>query len=321
MNIKHLIENSPLYAQVKDDIKFDEELAPYTSFKIGGRAEALYLAKSVSELEAMCDFFIKKGVPLSIIGNASNLLISDEGVKGVVVQLSDFLSPHIIKEENTDVFVAVGAGTLIETFLQFCISSELSGLEDFGGLPASVGGAVFMNAKCFDTSISDVLVSAEVLRIEASSVSLSEYKMRQDEWGYKLSPFQKYAEGICLRQGREIVLSCLFKLKRGKKEEIQAKIEDRHKGRIEKKQFEFPSAGSVFKNDYTVGIPTGKLVSDAGLLGLQYGAAQVAPWHGNFIINRGGAQAKDVLHLMQEVKNAVQAKYGILLESEIIYCK
>ena len=321
MNIKQLIENHSLYSKIKDHFKFDEELAPYTSFKIGGKTEVLYSPKSTDELKTFCDFLIKEGVPLSIIGNASNLLISDEGIKGVVIHISDFTFPSITQQENDDIFVTVGAGTLIETFLQFCVDNEISGLEDFGGLPASVGGAVFMNAKCFDTSISDVLFSAEVLKISESGASLNEYKMQKDEWGYKHSPFQKFASGIRVLEGRELVLSCVFKLKKGKKNEIKARIEERHQGRIAKRQFEFPSAGSVFKNDYTIGIPTGKLVSDAGLLGLSYGAAQVAEWHGNFIINRGSASAKDVLNLMEKVKEAIKAKYDICLESEIIYCQ
>ena len=269
----------------------------------------------------MCKFFIEQKIEFSIIGNASNLLISDDGIKGVVIRISNFTIPSIIKQENDDVFVAVGAGTLIEDFLKFCIQHELSGLEDFGGLPASIGGAVFMNAKCFETSISDVLISAEVMKISKYDATLSEYKMQKNEWSYKSSPFQKCALGIHVQEGREIVLSCLFKLKKGKKEEIKAKIEERHQGRITKKQFEFPSAGSVFKNDYKIGIPTGKLVSDAGLLGLQCGAAQVAQWHGNFIINRGGASAKDVLQLMEKIRKKIQEKHGILLESEIIYCQ
>ena len=279
MNIKYLIETAPLYSQIKQHFRFAEELAPYTSFKIGGKAEALYLPESITELQTMFKFFIEQKIEFSIIGNASNLLISDDGIKGVVIRISNFTIPSIIKQENDDVFVAVGAGTLIEDFLKFCIQHELSGLEDFGGLPASIGGAVFMNAKCFETSISDVLISAEVMKISKYDATLSEYKMQKNEWSYKCSPFQKCALGIHVQEGREIVLSCLFKLKKG------------------------------------------KLVSDAGLLGLQCGAAQVAQWHGNFIINRGGASAKDVLQLMEKIRKKIQEKHGILLESEIIYCQ
>lgn len=321
MNAKHLIENHPLYPQLITHFKFDELLAPHTSFKIGGKAEVFYLPKSVNELETMCNFFIREGIELSIIGNASNLLISDDGLKGVVIQMSDFMPPSIIKSENDDVLVVAQAGTLIETFLQFCIANELSGLEDFGGLPASIGGAAFMNAKCFETSISDVLVSAEVMKVQANNVAISEYKMKKDDWAYKHSPFQECQSGIRLKEGREVVLSCVLKLKKGKREEIQKKIQEKKDGRRTKKQFDFPSAGSVFKNDYTIGIPTGKLVSDAGLLGLQCGAAQVAFWHGNFIINLGGATSNDVLELMTRVKQEIKTKYGILLESEIIYCE
>ncbi len=321
MNIRNLIENSPLCSKVKHHFKFDEALAPYTSFKIGGKAEVLYIPENVAELQTLCDFFIKAGIKLSIIGNASNLLISDEGIKGIVIHIADFALPCIIKKEKDDIFVHVRAGTLVETLLQFCIDNEISGLEDFGGLPASIGGATFMNAKCFDTSISDVLVSAEIMTISEHGASLGQYKMQQKDWGYKSSPFQKCTSGISIQAGRNLILSCIFRLKKGKKEEIKAKIEEKKSLRISKRQFDFPSAGSVFKNDYTIGIPTGKLVSDAGLLGLQCGAAQVAEWHGNFIINRGGASSKDVLRLMEQVKEAIKKQYGILLESEVIYCK
>ena len=320
-NLKNLIESYPSYSSIMSHFKFSEKLAPYTSFKIGGDAEVLYTPYDVIELKELCDFLIKNKVDISVIGNASNLLISDAGLLGVVFHFSKLHNISILKEEDDIVLLKVQAGVLMDDLLQFCIKESLSGLENFGGLPASIGGAVFMNAKCFNSSMADLISSVDYVQISKEGAVFGEYKMKMSEWSYKSSPFQENTWGIRALDGRKIILSCTFKLKKGSREEIKTKIEERYKERMQKRQFECPSAGSVFKNDYNLGIPTGKLVSESGLLGFAKNKAEIAPWHGNFIINRGGASSSDVLYIMQVVRTEVQKKYGILLEPEIIYCE
>ena len=320
MSFKEKIEKCPLYNEIKENFKFDEILAPYTSFKIGGKAEALYFPKTYNDLKEVCDFLLKENIPVSVIGNASNLLVSDQGIRGTVLSLSNFKIVEILEERGDTVFVRSDAGVTIEELLQFCITNELTGIENFAGLPASIGGAIFMNAKCFDSSMSDILFSVSYIKLKKNGCVLGKYVFNEKDWAYKISPFQKNSDGIKVLENREVIISSILALKKGKKEDIKQKAEAIYVQRVQKKQFDFPSAGSVFKNDYTIGIPTGKLVSESGLLGACKGKAEIAPWHGNFIINRGGASSNDVISLMQMVREEIKKKYGITLEAEIIYC-
>ena len=321
MLVKEKIENAYFYGKIKENFKFDERMAPYTSFKIGGNAEALYFPKNFNELKETCDFLLKENISISIIGNASNLLISDRGIKGVVISLSNFKKIEIFESQDDVVKLKVDAGVTIEELLQFCIENELTGVENFAGLPASIGGAIFMNAKCFDSSISDILFSVSYMKLEKNGCRIEKYSFNKNDWDYKVSPFQKNSDGVKVLENRNIVISSILVLRKGKKEDIKEKAGAIYSQRLQKRQFEFPSAGSVFKNDYTIGIPTGKLVSEAGLLAASKGGAEIAPWHGNFIINRGNATSSDVISLMQIVREEIKKKYGIMLEAEIIYCE
>ena len=321
MLVREKIENAHFYGEIKENFKFDERIAPYTSFKIGGNAEVLYFPKNFNELKETCDFFLKEDIPISIIGNASNLLVSDRGIKGVVISLSNFKTIEIAENQGDVVKLRVDAGVLIEELLQFCIENELSGIENFSGLPASIGGAIFMNAKCFELSISDILFAVIYIKMGETGCSFEKYFFDKNDWSYKTSPFQKNSDGIRVLKNRNVVISSILVLRKGKKEDIEEKAKAIYTQRVQKRQFEFPSAGSVFKNDYTIGIPTGKLVSEAGLLAASRGGAEIAPWHGNFIINRGNATSSDVISLMQMVREEIKKKYGIMLEAEIIYCE
>ena len=316
-----LIKTFSLYERVKENFRTEEIASSHTSFKIGGKIQIFYTPSTFNEFQQACDFFMQNKIETSIFGNGSNLLVSDRGVKGVVISLEKIKNISIVEENERDVVLKVDAGSKIDELLAFCVEHELSGMEDFAGLPASIGGATFMNAKCFDTSISDVFLYANCLVLSKLSCTLKEYKMKKSEWAYKKSPFQEHADGIKVHDGRLLLLSVFFALKKGCKDNIKEKIKIRLNARDEKKHFVYPSAGSVFKNDYNVGIPTGKLVSEAGLLGLGKGGAKIAPWHGNFIINTGGATASDVIYIMEEVRERIKTEYGIMLEPEIIYCE
>lgn len=320
-NIIEIVKTFPLYEKIKEDFKESEILSSHTSFKIGGAAQLFFTPSSFEELQEVCSFFIQNKIELSIFGNGSNLLVSDKGIKGVVISLEKLKDISIVEEKDECIVVKVDAGSKIDELLTFCVEHELSGMEDFAGLPASIGGATFMNAKCFDTSISDVLLCAQCLSLSKPSCSFVKYKIKDGDWAYKKSPFQQHTDGIKAHDGRLLILSVFFVLKKGFKEKIKEKMKMRVDTRNEKKHFAYPSAGSVFKNDYNVGIPTGKLVSEAGLLGFCKGGAKVAPWHGNFIINTGGATASDVIYIMEEIREKIKIEYGIILEPEIIYCE
>ena len=169
--------------------------------------------------------------------------------------------------------------------------------------------------------ISDVLISASVLYFSEKGCTIEEYECRQEEWGYKRSPFQprnkRYAE---LGDNRQIIVSATFRIARGDKALIRKAMESRIADRTAKGHFKLPSAGSVFKNNHAFGKASGKLIDETGLRGLQMGGAQVAPWHGNFIINTGNASQKDVKELVNFIVNVVKEKRNFVLQPEIIFC-
>jgi len=320
MSVRDIIEKHELYEKIKENFKFSCPLSSYTSFRIGGDGDVIYEPSNIDELQKMSSFFLEHNFEVSLIGNGSNLLVSDNGIRGVLIRLAKFKDISIIRNEEDDVFLNVGAGALVDDVITFCGDKGISGLEDFAGLPASIGGATFMNARCYESSFSDLLFSIKCMIFSKKGCILVDYKMQKKEWSYKSSPFQKKTMGVRALEGRCFILSVVLHLKHGIGDVVRQKANERYKTRVEKRQFEFPSAGSVFKNDYNVGIPTGKLISEAGLLGLSRGGAQISAWHGNFIINRGGAKARDVIEIMNIVRDNIKKRYALVLEPEIIYC-
>ncbi len=328
--IKTAIESSSLFKQGL--IKKDFPLKEFTSFKLGGNAEFFFEPSSKAELIEGLQLFMEERMSLSLIGGGTNLLISDKGIKGAVLSLKKLNSIEIIESKNLQnknnkadenaeaVFVKVGAGLLITDFTNWAIDNSISGLENFGGLPGSVGGASFMNARCYGSSISDIIYSAQTLSIRNNKIESSEYFFDEGDWDYKKSPFQKNTEGIKIMPKREIVLSVIFKLAKGEQAEIKKQTEDCYNDRIQKGHFKAPSAGSTFKNNRDFGKPSGKIIEEVGLKGLSIGGAQVAPWHGNFIINKDNASSKEVFDLISIVQKKVFEKTKFLLEPEVIFC-
>lgn len=298
---------------------FDYPLKERTGFKIGGSAEIFFTPYTEAELQEGLDLFKNLSVPVSIIGGATNLLIADTGIRGAVISLEHFNTVELVFETAADVFVRAGAGLLTDKLAHWAAENAVSGLESFGGLPGTLGGAAFMNARCYDTSVSEVLFSAKTVYYGKDGVIFEEYRPKPAEWGYKVSPFQKNAAGIRVLPERRLITELTFKLKRGNRAEITEKTREKIEDRIKKGHFKKPSAGSVFKNNRAFGAPCGKIIDEAGLRGLSLGGAQVAPWHGNFIVNNGEAEAEDVRKLIEKVQKIIGEKYGFLPEPEIIF--
>ena len=316
-NLFSILHNTPLFQE--GTIEFDKPLKPVTAYKIGGPAEALFCPKDEDHLKEALIFLSKNKIPASLIGGGTNILVSDKGFRGVLISLKNLNKIEIIGESENKVFVRAGAGVLTDTLTKWAVENSLSGLECFGGLPGSVGGAVFMNARCYDVSISDRLKSVKYILADDDKTEFAEYKYNPSDWDYKVSPFQQNPVSTEITKNRKIVLSAVFTLTHGIKEEIAAKTEEKVEDRISKGHFKAPSAGSTFKNNRTFGQPSGKLIEDAGLKGLCEGGAQVAPWHGNFIINKHNASASDVRSLIEKVQKTVKNKTGFLLEPELIF--
>ncbi|MGI5085717.1 UDP-N-acetylmuramate dehydrogenase [Treponema putidum] len=316
-NLFSILHNTPLFQE--GSIEFDKTLKPLTAYKIGGNAEAFFCPKNEEHLKEALIFLLKNKIPVSLIGGGANILVSDKGFRGVLISLKNLNKIEIIGESENKIFVKAGAGVLTDNLTKWAVKNSLSGLECFGGLPGNVGGAVFMNARCYDVSISDRLKSVKYILADDGKTEFAEYKYNPSDWGYKVSPFQQNPISTEIRNNRKIVISAVFTLTYGIKEEIAAKTEEKIQDRISKGHFKAPSAGSTFKNNRTFGQPSGKLIEDAGLKGLCEGGAQVAPWHGNFIINKKDASASDVKILIEKVQKNVKDKTGFLLEPEVIF--
>ncbi|AEE16885.1 UDP-N-acetylmuramate dehydrogenase [Treponema brennaborense] len=208
-----------------------------------------------------------------------------------------------------------GAGCTVERVTAFCAEHSLGGLENFAGLPGTVGGAVYMNARCYDRSISDVLRRVSYLDCSSVQPKLCCYEMNGADWDYKKSPFQG-------QLGTSVIVGAEFAVTRLSAADAAAsakKAASYVADRREKGHFRFPSAGSVFKNNRAFGKPSGAIIDEAGLRGYRIGGAQVAPWHGNFIINTGGATADDIRSLVSYVIRTVHDKTGFTLEPEIVF--
>ena len=316
-NLFSILHNTPLFQE--GTIEFDKPLKPLTAYKIGGPAEALFCPKNEDHLKEALIFLSKNKIPALLIGGGTNILVSDKGFRGVLISLKHLNKIEVIGESNDKVFIRAGAGVLTDNLTKWAVENSLSGLECFGGLPGSVGGAVFMNARCYDVSISDRLKSVKYILADDEKTEFAEYEYNPSDWDYKVSPFQQSPVSTEITKNRKIVLSAVFTLTHGIKEEIAAKTEEKVQDRISKGHFKAPSAGSTFKNNRTFGQPSGKLIEDAGLKGLYEGGAQVAPWHGNFIINKHNASASDVRRLIEQIQKTVKDKTDFLLEPEVIF--
>ena len=303
----------------RDIIQENVKLSSFTSFKIGGDADIYITPSSPDELKAALRFIREEHIPAILLGGGTNLLIPDEGIRGAVIHTCRLNKIRLLKT-GEEQLVQADAGVLMQDVTEFCAEHGLSGLEDFAGLPGTTGGAIFMNARCYEKSISDVLISVSALRFSEKDCTLKEFECRKKEWGYKRSPFQpqnkRYAE---LSDNRPIIASAMFKVEQGEAALIRKKMERRIADRTAKGHFKLPSAGSVFKNNHAFGKPSGQLIDEAGLRGLQIGGAQVAPWHGNFIVNTGSATAKEIVELIKTIQQQVKDKTGFELEPEIIF--
>ena len=275
-----------------------EALSRHTTFRVGGPADLL-VKPTIEELVSIVELCAQKQVPYTIIGNGSNLLVSDQGIRGVVIELgSEAQQMHWEGSRLT-----VQAGAMLSKIAHEAAARGLSGLEFAAGIPGTVGGAVVMNAGAYGGEIAQIIQEAEVLTKEGKRQVLSKEEL---ELSYRHSVIPERAY---------IVLGATFLLEKGTQEEIVHQMDAYMQSRREKQPLNYPSAGSTFKRPE--GYFAGKLIMDAGLRGYQVGGAQVSEKHCGFVINRGEATAKDILTLMQDVQRIVQEKYQVTLEPEV----
>lgn len=274
-----------------------EPMSKHTSFKIGGNADYYITPSSITELKNIVSAFRSASLPFIVIGNGSNLLVSDKGIEGAVISTEKLLNLSVVNDT-----IYADSGVKLSVLATEATKNSLSGLEFSHGIPGTVGGAVYMNAGAYDGEIKNVITNATILR-NGDVITLSADELCL---GYRTSIFQT---------SDDIILGATFKLSPGNKEDISAKVYDFAARRKLKQPLEFPSAGSAFKRPE--GYFAGKLIEDAGLRGFSVGGAQVSEKHCGFIINKGGATAADVLNLIKHIKASVYVRFGVKLHEEV----
>ncbi|KAJ49412.1 UDP-N-acetylmuramate dehydrogenase [Clostridium tetanomorphum] len=283
----------------KENVKIDEPMKNHTSFKVGGPVDVLLTPKSHEQIREAIILAKKNRIPYFVMGNGSNLLVRDGGVRGIIIKLCK-LDKISVEDEK---IVAQG-GALLSKVSSLAAKNSLTGFEFASGIPGSVGGALTMNAGAYNGEISQVIESTLVLDSEGNIMRLSKEKL---ELGYRMSSILKHGY---------TVLEAVFKLERGDSQKIYARIEELGKRRREKQPLEYPSAGSTFKRPE--GYFAAKLIEDSGLKGTNVGDAEVSKKHSGFIINRGNATAKDILNLIEVVQNTVKEKFNVDLHTEVM---
>lgn len=283
----------------EEDVLTDEPLSEHTTFEIGGPADLYVMPEDIDELRDVIDLCREKDLPFFVLGRGSDLLVSDEGYRGVIVGLADGLTGVDVDEKE----MTCEAGVTLKEAAEMACELGLTGLEFACGIPGTVGGACFMNAGAYDGCMADVIESVRVITPEGD---VKQYGVDELDFGYRQSRIRN--EGL-------IVLSATFKLHHGDPEDIRAKMDDLTARREEKQPLDKPSAGSTFKRPE--GHFAGKLISDAGLRGYQVGGAAVSTKHAGFVVNLGGATAADVRAVIEHVQDEVERQYGVRLEPEV----
>lgn len=293
MNKELMIKQFPEIALLKD-----EALLNYTYTKTGGPADILAFPKSAKEVEQIVAYCRETDTPWLVLGNASNLIVRDGGIRGVVIMLSEM---NQITVEDTTLIVEAGAKLIDTTYV--ALHESLTGFEFACGIPGSVGGAVFMNAGAYDGEIQDIFASCDVLLADGRVVTMMKEEMA---FSYRHSTLQDQ---------HAIILSARFDLAQGDQDQIKERMDELTELRQLKQPLEYPSCGSVFKRP--VGHFTGKLIQDAGLQGLKWGGAQISEKHAGFIVNVDHATATDYVELIAHIQQVIKERFDVQLETEV----
>ena len=300
MELKEKIEKAKLHID-ENKIKYNEPMNKYTSFKIGGPAECLIKIDNEDDLKEILKFVKEENIKLTILGNGSNVLVLDKGIKGITLLMK--IEKIEMHEEGNKVLVKLGAGEKIAKVGRVFLNKSLTGFEEISGIPGTIGGAVRMNAGAHGREMKDIVKTVTCFDLGGNKKVFTNEEM---EFSYRRSiVFSK----------KYIITEVEIKLEKGKEQEIKEKMEEYSNSRKEKQPLEYPSAGSTFKRgeDFI----TAKLIDEAGLKGMSVGGAEISTKHAGFIINKNNATAKDVLDLVQKVKEEIYKKFGKNIELEI----
>jgi UDP-N-acetylmuramate dehydrogenase len=279
----------------------DELLAGHTTFRIGGPADAMVFPTTTEDVMAVQTLCLQEHLPLFVLGRGANILVADKGIRGVTLNLTSLAS-----FEHMNGVLTTQAGLDVSAAAEAGRAGGFSCLEFLNAMPSTIGGAVYMNARCYGAEIADVFVEATVVDAGQSHI----VPFRRAEWDYKVSPFQN---------GAGIIVEAKFRTKPADARDVEAVMTANKADREAKGHFRLPCAGSVFKNNHDFGAPSGVLIDRVGLKGLRRGRAVVSEWHANIIVNEGGATATDLRALIGDVKKRVAQTTGLTLEEEVLY--
>lgn len=285
----------------EEDIRLREPMADHTTFRIGGPADCFVQIENKEQLIQVLRYLRQVEVPFFILGNGSNLLVSDKGYQGIILQIGQKMSKI---EVEGDVITAQ-AGASMAQVARAALDHGLTGLEFASGIPGTIGGGIVMNAGAYDGELSGVVTQVNVVNGAGECMELENDSM---EFGYRTST---------IRNNPFTVTEVVLKLEKGDREQIKAKMEDLAARRREKQPLEYPSAGSTFKRPR--GYFAGKLIMDAGLRGFRIGGARVSEKHCGFVVNIGNATAEDVRDVINEVQERVKERFNVNLEPEILF--
>lgn len=281
-------------------VKIDEPMKKHTNFKIGGNADVFVIAKSIEEIKCVIKFSKENNIPLTILGNGSNVLVSDKGIRGIVLQIG---LKEIKVEKHENALIEVDAGAMLGALAQILLKQSISGFEFAAGIPGSIGGAIRMNAGAYGGEMKDIVKNVTVLNEKGEINILTN---EECEFSYRHSRFTN---------SKEIIIKATLELPFGNENEIKAKMDEYAQSRKEKQPLNLPSAGSTFKRG--ADFITAKLIDECGLKGYTSGNAQVSTLHAGFVVNLGNANAQDVLNVVNHVKQVVLEKTGKQIELEV----
>ena len=286
----------------RNNILKNEPMSKHTSLKIGGIADYFIKVKTVDELKKLLEFATENKIQTTIVGNGTNLLVKDGGIRGLVIKLE--LNDFKIKKISGDVLITVGSGMTLAALSAIAVKEEVTGLEFLSGIPGTIGGAIRMNAGAYGSEMKDIVVKTRYMTYDGKIKTLD---LEEHEFEYRNSIFSKMDV---------IIIDTTIKTKKGTKEEIEAKINEFATSRKASQPLEYPNAGSTFKRKE--GVITAKLIDECGLKGFSIGDAEVSTKHAGFIVNKGKATAKDVLAVVEHVKKEIKNKIGLDLDLEIL---
>lgn len=284
-----------------ENVLENELMSKHTSFKVGGPADIFVKVDNIEKLQCVLNTAADNKLPVFILGNGSNVLVTDKGIRGIVCKIE--LNIIEVTENGEDVFVTVGSGMKNAVLAQKLLNMEVTGFEFASGIPGTIGGAIKMNAGAYGKEIKDIVVSTRYMDHVGN---ISDLSLEEHEFSYRNSVFHRQ---------NYIILDTILKLKKGKKEEIEKLMEEYKNSRKEKQPYDKPSAGSTFKRGENY--ITAKLIDECRLKGKQIGGAKVSDKHAGFIVNEGNATASDIIELIGLVKKTVHKQTGKQIDLEI----